>query len=83
MDSDILNFVTTEEGGPSTYFAVTYVVQKPSIDLLEKALVKLKADAPNTLFTDRLDKRISSIGALEIGGLAPDIELLSPDWRKD
>lgn len=82
MDSDILRFVTTEKGGPSTYFAVTYVVQKPGVDLLDKALAKLKEDAPNTLFTERLDQRISSIGALEIGGLAPEIELLSPTGEK-
>lgn len=81
-DNDILNFVSTEKGGPSTYFAVTYVVQKPGVDLLDKALVRLQADAPNTLFSDRLEQRIASIGALEIGGLAPEIELFSPAGDK-
>jgi peroxiredoxin len=78
MDSDILGFVNNQKGGPATYFAVTYVVQKPKIDLLDQALTKLKADAPNSLFTERLETKMSSIGALDIGGLAPEIELLSP-----
>lgn len=82
MDTDITNFVSTQKGGPATYFAVTYVVQKPNIALLEKAMERLKTDAPNSLFTDRLEKRIASIGALEIGGLAPEIELLNPQGEK-
>ena len=82
MDTDISNFVSTQKGGPATYFAVTYVVQKPNVALLDNAMKQLKADAPNTLFADRLEKRIASIGALEIGGLAPEIELLSPTGEK-
>ncbi len=82
MDTDISNFVSTQKGGPATFFAVTYVVQKPNVALLDNAMKRLKADAPNTLFTDRLEQRIASIGALEIGGLAPEIELLSPSGEK-
>ena len=82
MDTDISNFVSTQKGGPATYFAVTYVVQKPNVALLESAMTRLKADAPNSLFTDRLEQRIASIGALEIGGQAPEIELLNPEGQK-
>ncbi|MFT5723914.1 MAG: thiol-disulfide isomerase/thioredoxin [Bacteroidia bacterium] len=82
METDVMSFVKTQKGGPATYFAATYVVQKPSMELLDYALLKLKKDAPNSLFTDRMDKRVSSVGALDIGGLAPEIELLSPSGEK-
>ncbi|MFT5511719.1 MAG: peroxiredoxin [Bacteroidia bacterium] len=78
MNLDISNFVTTQKGGPATYFAVTYVVQKANVSLLDNALTRLQADAPNSLFADRLAQRVSSIGALDIGGQAPEIELTSP-----
>jgi peroxiredoxin len=76
--SDIESFIANTPGGPATYFATTYVVQKPTPEMLDNALTKLKADAPESLFTERLETRINSIGALEIGGLAPEIELASP-----
>ncbi len=78
MSSDILNFVNEHKGGPATYFAATYVVPKPDGTLLESALSKLKKDAPESSFTKKLEDRLNSIGALDIGGLAPEIELASP-----
>lgn len=78
MTSDVLSFVQTNKGGASTYFAATYVVPKPSPDLLNSALEKMKKDAPESGFTQKLETRINSISALDIGGLAPEITLASP-----
>ncbi|MBO6517200.1 MAG: AhpC/TSA family protein [Bacteroidia bacterium] len=79
MSSEIMSFVTDNPGGPATYFAAIYVVPKPSPTLLGNALKKMQSDAPESLFTKRLEDRINSISALDVGGLAPDIELKSPE----
>lgn len=78
MEKDVTNFVKTNPGGPATYFAAVYVMPKPSMDLLDAALEQLKKDAPSSHFTERLETRINSVGALEIGGQAPEIALASP-----
>ena len=82
MNSDVEEFVKETKGSAATYFAATYVVQKPPIDLLEAALSQLKKDAPDAWYTTKLETRINSIGALEIGGQAPEIALNSPDGKE-
>lgn len=79
MSKDIESFIKENKGGPATYFAAVYVIAEASPTLWDEALTKLKEDAPESIFTQRLEQRINSKNALDIGGLAPDIELQSPE----
>jgi len=79
MKNDVVNFVEANKGSMTTYFAVTYVVPEPPVDMLEAALVKMKKDVPLISYTAELENRINSIKPLSIGGLAPDIELQNPE----
>lgn len=79
MRSDIEGFIDSNKGMLATYFAVSYVVSEPSIEMLENALIKMKTDLPMHEYTIDLENRINSIKPLSIGAVAPDIELLSPE----
>ena len=76
---DVEDFVEQNTGSLASFFAVTYVLQKPGIDLLDDALGGLKNTHPGSVYTAELENRINSVLPLEVGGQAPDISLTSPD----
>lgn len=79
MLSDLEKFVTTHKGSLVSYFAATYIIPKTPISLTEKALKQMKKDAPSLPQTQELQARLESIKPLDIGGLAPEIALKSPE----
>ena len=81
QQKDVEEFVAKKKGTLASYFAVTYVIQEPSMDLLDRALEGLQSAQPSSMYTTELNNRIQSVKPLEIGGQAPDIALTSPDGQ--
>jgi peroxiredoxin len=72
-------FVIGHDGSLVSYFAATYIIPKSPISLTEKAVRQMKKDVPTLAKTIELEERLNSIKPLDIGGLAPEIALNSPD----
>lgn len=79
MADDIMKFVVENKGSVASFFAATYILPEPSMELQEAALTAMKKDAPESRFTTELDDRLNAIKPLDIGGMAPEIALQSPD----
>ncbi len=79
---DIVSFVNTKEGSPASYYAVTFLFQEPMVSLMQTAYDKLKVTMPTSKYTKELEGEIQSVAPLEIGGLAPEIKLKSPDGKE-
>lgn len=79
---EIAGFVKTKEGSPASYYAVTYLFQEPSISLMQIAYDKLKVTMPASKYTKELKIAIESIAPLEVGGLAPDIQLKNLEGKE-
>jgi peroxiredoxin len=78
---DIAGFVSGRAGSPASYYAVTFLFQEPSIALMQIAYDKMKSSIPNSKYTLELKESIESIAPLEVGGLAPDINLQGTDGK--
>lgn len=78
---DITAFVKTKKGSPATYFATTYLYEEPTIDLLQAAYDNMNKAVPSSKYTSAIKSQIDQVGPLDIGGLAPDIALNSPDGK--
>jgi peroxiredoxin len=78
-NEELINFVSTEKGSPATYFALTYLFEKPAMDILQKGLENMTAAIPQSRYTQALKQKIDQVGPLDIGGLAPDIALKNPE----
>jgi thiol-disulfide isomerase/thioredoxin len=74
----IEDFINNHKGSAATYFAATFVLPETPPALVDLALNKLKKDAPELVFTKKLEDRLNSLAPLSIGGLAPDIALKNP-----
>lgn len=81
MYNDVLKFVQNNEGTVATYFAANYIVQEPPVTFIEEAANKMKASIPDSKFTKELENRLAMIKPLEIGSVAPDINLMAPDGK--
>lgn len=79
---DIAGFVKTKEGSPASYYAVTYLFQEPSISLMQIAYDKMKISIPASKYTKELKVAIESVAPLEVGGLAPDIQLKNLEGKE-
>ena len=81
MYDDVLKFVRGNEGTIATYFAATYLIQEPPIAFIEEAAKKMKATLPESKYTKELETRVASVKPLDVGSMAPDIRLLSPEGK--
>ena len=72
---DIASFINIKESCLALYFAVTFLFEEPDISLMETAYNKLAKKMPNSKYTKDLKVAIDAVSPLEIGGLAPDLEL--------
>lgn len=81
LNDDLINFVTSKPGSAASYFAATYIVQEPPMDLLDGALTAMQKDIPESHFTKELESRLNSIKPLDLGGMAPNIALKNPDGQ--
>jgi peroxiredoxin len=81
MYEDVLKFVKGNEGTIATYFAATYLIQEPPISFIEEAAKKMKTTLPESKYTKELETRVASVKPLDIGSMAPDISLTSPDGK--
>jgi peroxiredoxin len=77
--TDLEKFVSEHEGSLVSYFAATFIIPKTPISLTEKAVAQMKKDVPTLAQTRELDERLNSIRPLDIGGMAPEIALNSPE----
>ncbi len=80
-ETEVWNFIKNEPTTAATYFAATFIVQKPQMSMLDDALAKLEKDMPESPLTKELGSRVRSVRPLEIGGEAPDIALENPDGK--
>lgn len=80
-EKEITEFATKKPGSPATYFAVTFLFEQPTAPLLEGAYAQMNKNIPNSKYTREVKEKIDMIGPLDIGGLAPDIELMDPDGK--
>ena len=80
-ETEVWNFIKNEPTTTATYFAATFIVQKPQMSMLDDALGKLEKDMPESPLTKELGSRVRSVRPLEIGGEAPDIALENPDGK--
>jgi len=78
-EAEIWKFIKESPASAATYFASTYVIQKPQMSMLDDALAKLEKNYAQEPLTEELKKRLSQTRPLEVGGLAPDIALENPD----
>lgn len=76
---DITKFVNSKDGSPALYYAVTFLFQEPNIGLMQIAFDKMKISIPTSKYTIDLKTSIESIAPLEVGGLAPEIQLKTMD----
>lgn len=80
-EKEVWAFIKNEPTTAATYFAATYIVQKPQMSMLDDALTKLEKDMPEAKLTKELASRVRSVRPLEIGGEAPDIALENPEGK--
>lgn len=78
---DISEFINTKESCLALYFAVTFLFEEPDILLMETAYSKLNKTMPTSKYTKNLKITIDSVSPLEVGGLAPEIELQNFDGK--
>jgi peroxiredoxin len=81
MYDDVLKFVKSSEGTIATYFAATYLIQEPPIAFIEEAANKMKVTLPESKYTKELETRVASVKPLDVGSMAPDINLMSPEGK--
>jgi thiol-disulfide isomerase/thioredoxin len=74
---DLIKFVSTKEGSPASYYAVTFLFEEPNFSLMQIAADKMKVSIPKSKYTIELKTTIETIAPLEVGGLAPEIALKS------
>lgn len=82
MVKDIEAFVNSHKGSLVSFFAATYIIPQTPISLQDAALKKMKQDAPALAETKELQDRLDAIKPLDIGGLAPDIVMNSPEGQE-
>lgn len=82
MSDDIMNFVVKTEGSVATFFAATYILPEPTMELQDAALEAMKKGVPDSRYTKELEERLNAIKPLDIGGMAPEIKLMSPDGNE-
>ncbi|MCC6722382.1 MAG: AhpC/TSA family protein [Bacteroidia bacterium] len=78
---NIAAFINSKEGCLALYFAVTFLFEEPDISLMEAVYQKLNKKMPNSKYTKELKIALDSISPLEIGGVAPDLELADFDGK--
>lgn len=78
MTNSLWDFIKEEKGSPATYFAATYVMQKPPVAMMDDALTKMKETMSESDLTSELENRLNQIKPLSIGSMAPDIQLNNP-----
>jgi peroxiredoxin len=75
---EIWNFIKNAPASIATYFAATFILEKPQPQMLNDALEKLQKSMPEADFTQELEARLNRAKPLEVGGLVPDIALKNP-----
>lgn len=78
---DISGFIKSKEGCLALYFAVTFLFEEPDILLMETAYSKMAKTMPASKYTKDLKIALDAVSPLEVGGLAPDLELQDFDGK--
>ncbi len=82
MSDDIMSFVVNTTGSEATFFAATYILPEPTMELQDAALEAMKKGIPDSRYTKELEERLNAIKPLDIGGMAPEIKLMSPEGNE-
>jgi len=79
---EIAGFIKDNEGSAASYYAVTFLFQEPNATLMQIAYDKMKVTMPTSKYTSELKVTLESVAPLEVGGLAPEIQLKGLDGKE-